>query len=215
MIDDSILRRALALQAHASQVDGPEARTASAQLGRLCAKHPGLEDCLAGGGSTEVAVVPRSPWHCDLALRLGKNLSVCADRHGLVFSGPRLAMARFQASWRVEEQRLSAVFEVVGRDLVAGVTPVAVPAEKVELRSSGSRSAELIAKVIAETAPSEDCPPWWDQFLESRSGRLGWFPSRGRHLDELASLASSLVQASVSVTRRRLGVRSRPTRYSG
>jgi hypothetical protein len=214
MIEDAILRRALALQAHASQVVGHEARIARTHLDLLCGKHPGLEDYLAGGGSTEVTVVPRSPWHCDLALRLGENLSVCAGRQGLVFSGPRLAMARFQASWCVEERRLSGIFEVVGRELVAGVGPISVPAEKEQL-PSGSRAAELIAKVFAEAAPPQECPPWWGQFLESRPGRSGWFPARGRHLNELASLANSLVQASVSVTRRRLGVYSRPTRYSG
>ena len=213
MIDDAVLRRALALQAHASQAPGPEARIARTHLDLLCEKHPGLEDHLAGGGSTEVTVVPRSPWHCDLALRLGENLSVCAGRYGLVFSGPRIAMARFQASWCVEERRLSGVFEVVGRELVAGVDPINVPGEKSQILS-GSRAAELIAKVFAETAPPEECPPWWGQFLESKPGRSGWFPARGRHLDELASLAISLVQASVSVTRRRLGVFSRPTRYS-
>ena len=213
MIDDSILRRALALQAHASQDAGPEARIAANHLALLCEKYPGLEDCVAGGGATEVTVVPRSPWHCDLALRLGEHLSVCAGRQGLVFSGSRTAMARFQASWHVEERRLSGVFEVVGRDLVAGVQPIAAPEDKGPV-VSGSRAAELIAKVFAEAAPPRECPPWWGQFLESRSGRTGWFPAKGRHLAELASLARSLVKASASVTRRRLAVRSRRTRYS-
>ena len=68
MIEDAILRRGLALQAHASQTGGPEAQIARKQLDLLCEKHPGLEDYLAGGGGVEVRVIPRSPWHCDLAL---------------------------------------------------------------------------------------------------------------------------------------------------
>ena len=214
-----LLRRALALQAHA-QADGPEAGVARKQLSAFLSLHPDLRDFMEGGGSTCFRVIPRSPWHCDVLLKLATDLPVNIEDGHVVVNGSALEIARLRGEWQRLDKRMNAAFEAVVGLLLEETEAVPNSRPPEPDAGTGSGGFELLAGLMDEPPPQPIHPAWWDHYLADEGRRQEWLPNRGRYARELRRGAKRLLIAVETVKLPRLTCdakvgRKKDRRYGG